>query len=83
MGRKRLTDGETKILVLIQEEYGPQNSERDVVYANNGDAMIFAKDPNGVPYKLIDLTDVAAKCENGTIKSEQELISKYIRIPND
>jgi hypothetical protein len=52
-----------------------------VLFSDHGEAMIFAKDEHGVPYKLINLTNVAAMCENGTIKSEQELLSKWIRIP--
>jgi hypothetical protein len=83
MGSRKLTLGEEKILALVQEEYGPQNTKKDVLYSDNGEAMIFAKDEHGVPYKLIDLTNVAAMCENGTIKSEQELLSKWIRIPID
>ncbi|MGD1119075.1 MAG: hypothetical protein ABR886_06265 [Dehalococcoidales bacterium] len=83
MGKKKLTIGESKILALIQEEYGPQNTEKDVIRSDSGEAVIFAKDVNGVPYKLINLTNVAAMCENGTIKSEQELISKWIHISDD
>jgi hypothetical protein len=83
MGRRKLTIGESKILALIQEEYGPQNTEKDVFYSDKGEAAIFAKDIHGMPYKLIVLTNVAAMCENGTISSEQELISKWIRIPDD
>jgi hypothetical protein len=81
MGRKKLTIGESKILALIQEEYGPQNTEKDVFYSDKGEAVIFAKDMLGLPYKLINLTNVATMCENGTIKSEKELISKWIHIP--
>jgi hypothetical protein len=83
MGRKKLTIGEEKILAVVQDEYGPQNTQKDVIYSDQGDAMVFAKDEHGVPYKLINLTVVAAMCENGTIKSEQELLSKWICIPND
>jgi hypothetical protein len=83
MKRRKLSTGESKILTLIQEEYGTQNTEKDVIYSDNGEAVIFAKDIHGVPYKMIDLTNVAAMCENGTISSEQELISKWIRIPDD
>jgi hypothetical protein len=83
MKRRKLTIGESKILALIQEEYGPQNTEKDVIYSDKGEAIIFAKDIHGVPYKLIDLTNVAAMCENGIINSEHELISRWIRIPDD
>ncbi len=83
MGSRKLTIGESKILALIQEEYGPQNTQKDVFFSDKGEAEIFAKDIHGMPYKLIVLTNVAAMCENGIIKSEEELISKWIRIPND
>jgi hypothetical protein len=83
MGRKKLTIGEEKILAVVQDQYGEQNSQKDVIYSDEGNAMIFAKDEHGVPYKLIDLTAVAAMCENGTIKSERELLSKWICTPND
>jgi len=83
MRTRKLTIGELKILALIQEEYGPQNTQKDVLFSDKGEAVIFTKDIHGMPYKLIALTNVAAMCENGTIKSEEELISKWIRIPND
>jgi hypothetical protein len=82
MRNRKLTVGESKILVLIQEEYGPQNTEKDVVFSDNGEAVIFARDEHGIPYKLISLTNVAAMCENGTIRSEKELISEWIHVPN-
>jgi hypothetical protein len=82
MGSRKLTVGESKILVLIQEEYGPQNAEKDVVFSDEGEALIFARDEHGIPYKLISLTNVATMCENGTIHSVQELISEWIHIPN-
>jgi hypothetical protein len=83
MGKRKLTIGESKVLALIQEEYGPQNTQKDVFFSDKDEAVIFAKDIDGMPYKLIDLTNVAAMCENGTINSEQELISQWIRIPDD
>ena len=83
MGSRKLTIGESKILALVQEEYGPQNTQKDAFFSDKGEAEIFAKDIHGMPYKLIVLTNVAAMCENGTIKSEEELISKWIRIPSD
>jgi hypothetical protein len=81
MRTRKLTIGESKILVLIQEEYGLQNTEKDVVFSDEGEAVIFARDTHGIPYKLISLTNVAAMCENGTIRSVQELISQWIHIP--
>jgi hypothetical protein len=83
MVRRKLTTGELKILALIQEEYGAQNTQKDVLFSDKGEAVIFAKDIHGMPYKLIDLTSVATMCENGTINSEQELISKWIHIPDN
>jgi hypothetical protein len=82
MRNRKLTIGESKILVLIQEEYGPQNNEKDVVFSDDGEAVIFARDEHGIPYRLISLTSVAAMCENGTIRSVQELISNWIHVPN-
>ena len=63
--RRPLSDDERRILVLAQEHLGPQNSDSDVFFTDDGGAAIFAKTVDGSPCILLHLTNLAEFCRNG------------------
>jgi hypothetical protein len=43
MNQRTLTVGETAILTLIQQGYGPQNAADKVLFTNRNEAVIFGR----------------------------------------
>lgn len=54
--RRPLTPDESRILELLQDNYGPQNNLDAVFFPDGGGAAIFVKDINGVMGILVSLT---------------------------
>ena len=48
------------MLRMIQEEYGPQNSEQEVFFTDADEAAIFVKAQDGTTPILVVLTNLAA-----------------------
>jgi hypothetical protein len=74
-----LTDGETAILVFIQEGYGPHNSKEKVFFSRTDEAVIFVRLANGMCPLMANLSNLAARRANGTISSDDELKTKWLR----
>ena len=54
-----LTPAELDILQIARDHLGPQNSEGDVFFTDEGGAAIFAKSRNGTPCIMLHLTNLA------------------------
>jgi hypothetical protein len=78
MTRRKLTDEENKILRMIQEEYGFQNTEQDVFFSDKDDAVIFVKASDGTMPIMIVLTNLVLFRKEGIIASDEELRSKWL-----
>ena len=76
--RRPLTEGELFVLEQIRDMYGPQNSEDQVFFRPNGDAVLFVTDQNGVAGLAVYLTRLAAGHADGTIKTVQELRERWL-----
>jgi hypothetical protein len=79
MHRRVLTAGETAVLTMIQEGYGPQNSTDEVVFTDADEAVIFVKASKGTSPMMANLSNLAAWRANGTISSDDEL-KKWLRL---
>jgi len=82
MHRRVLTAGETAVLAMIQQGYGPQNSVDEVFFANAGEAVIFVKASDGTSPLMVNLSLLAALRADGTISSDDELKSVWLRLAN-
>ena len=78
MSRRNLTAGEREILQLIQDGYGPQNTEAQVFFSDTGEAAIFVRARDGASPLCAVLTNLAAWRADGTIASEEELKRDYL-----
>ena len=65
--KRPLSERERQILALAQECLGPQNSESDVFFTDDGGAAIFAKADDGSPRIMLHLTNLAEFCRVGVI----------------
>ena len=80
MRRRDLTSGEAEILRVIQEGYGSQNTVDQVFFTDADEAAIFVKAPNGTSPLMANLTNLAAWRADGTIPSDQELKTDWLRL---
>jgi hypothetical protein len=60
MRRRPLKEGESRILAMIQEEHGPQNTEQDVFFTDADAATIFIKGRDSTSPMRVVLTNLAA-----------------------
>ncbi len=58
MKRRTLTIGETEILRMVQEEYGPQNTEKEVFFSEADEAVLFVKARDGTSPIMVVLTNL-------------------------
>jgi len=75
-----LTHHERRILGIIREHYGPANTEDDVVFGDQGDAVIWVKDGTGVMVLMANLTNLAEWRQDGTIPSDEILKTEWLQI---
>jgi len=80
MARRALTDGETAILLVIQEGYGRHNSIDRVYFSAANEAVMFCKLANGMNAAFVNLSNLAAGRADGTIASDEELRVKWLRL---
>ena len=80
MRRRGLTDGEAGVLTIIQAGYGLQNTLDEVSFTNSDEAVMFVKASDGTSQVLANLTNLAAWRANGTISSDEELKSVWLRL---
>jgi len=82
MHRRVLTAGETAVLAMIQQGYGPQNSADSVFFTNAGEAVISVRASDGTSPLMANLSNLAAWRADGTISSDDELKSDWLRLAN-
>jgi hypothetical protein len=82
MQRRVLTAGETAVLAIIQQGYGPQNSADSVFFTNEGEAIISVTASDGTSPLMANLSNLAAWRADGTISSDDELKSDWLRLAN-
>jgi len=80
MHRRVLTAGETAVLAMIQQGYGPQNSAERVFFTNAGEAVISVEASDGTSPLMANLSNLAAWRADGTISSDDELKSEWLRL---
>jgi hypothetical protein len=80
MHRRVLTAGESAILAMIQHGYGPQNSSDGVFFTKADEAVIFVKASDGTSPLMANLSNLAAWRADGTISSDEELKSEWLRL---
>jgi hypothetical protein len=80
MPKRILTDGESAVLLMIQEGYGAHNSIDKVYFSPTDDAVMFCKLANGMNALMANLSSLAAKRADGTIPSDEELRVKWLRL---
>lgn len=78
--RRPLTNGETAILTMIQQGYGPQNTPDLVFFTNSDEAVLFVKATDGASPLMANLTNLAAWRADGTVRSDEELRKQWLRL---
>jgi hypothetical protein len=82
MRRRVLTAGETVVLAMIQQGYGPQNSVDNVLFTNTGEAVISVKASDRTSPLMANLSNLAAWRADGTISTDDELKRDWLRLAN-
>ncbi|HME36593.1 MAG TPA: hypothetical protein VKF84_15255 [Candidatus Sulfotelmatobacter sp.] len=80
MPKRVLTDGESAILLIIQEGYGAHNSIDRVYFSPADEAIMFCRLANGMNALMANLSHLAARRADGTIASDDELKKKWLRL---
>ncbi len=80
MRRRELTAGEARVLAMIQEGYGAQNSVEQVFFSHADEAAIFVKAADGTSPLLANLTNLAAMRADSTIASEEALKRDWLKL---
>jgi hypothetical protein len=80
MPRRDLTQGETAVLTIIQQGYGPDNGIDRVFFSPTDEAVIFVRLTNGMSIVMANLSNLAAWRADGTISSDDELRTKWLRL---
>jgi hypothetical protein len=78
MRKRELTPGESAVLRIIQQGYGPQNTAEQVFFTDADEAAIFVKASDGTSRVMANLTNLAALRADGTISSDEELRKKWL-----
>lgn len=80
MHRRVLTAGEAAVLAMIQQGHGPQNHADGVFFTNDGEAVISVIAADGTSILMANLSNLAAWRADGTISSDDELKSDWLRL---
>jgi hypothetical protein len=75
-----LTEGELRILHMVQAHHGPQNSVEDAFWAGGDQAVLLVKSRDGSRTFMVNLTNLAAWRADGTIASDEDLRREWLRI---
>jgi hypothetical protein len=78
--RRILTTGESHILDLLRDYYGPANNADAVFFTDRDEAVIFVTDCNGIAGMAVNLTNVALFQQMDNL-SDEETIEQWLRIP--
>ena len=76
--RRKLTIGEARILELVRDIYGDQNTEKEVFFPSEEEAAIFVKTADGSSPIMVHLTNLAKWRSNGTIASDEALKKDWL-----
>lgn len=80
MRRRELTAGETSILSMIQQGYGPQNVADKVFFTDADEATIFVKPSDGTSPLMANLTNLAAWRADGAVPTDEELKRQWLQL---
>ena len=80
MPRRSLTVEEMAVLTIIQQGYGAHNSADTVFFNPTDEAVIFVRLANGMSIVMANLSTLAARRGDGTISSDEELRTKWLRL---
>jgi hypothetical protein len=78
--RRDLTPGEMKILGIIQNGYGSNNTADKVFFTPEDEAVIFVEDSAGNKQLMVNLTNLAAWRADGTILTDDVLRKDWLRL---
>ena len=65
---------------MIQDGYGSHNTDAEVFFTNADEAAILVKASNGTSPLMANLTNLAAWRADGTIPSDEELKTDWLRL---
>jgi len=65
---------------VIQQGYGPQNTSDTVFFTERDEAVILVKASDGTSPLMANLSNLATLRANGTIPSDDELKSEWLRL---
>lgn len=80
MPKRVLTDGELAVLTIIQQGYGSHNTIDKVYFTPAGEAVMFVRLTNGMTIVMANLSNLAAWRADGTISTDEELKTKWLRL---
>ena len=75
--RRDLTPGETKILGMIQDGYGSENTVNEVFFTFEDEAAISVRNSTQL---MVNLTNLAAWRADGTIPTDDALRKDWLRL---
>lgn len=78
--RRDLTSGEAKILGIIQEGYGSNNTADKVFFTEKDEAAIAVEDGAGNTRVMVNLTNLVALRADGTIPTDEVLRKDWLRL---
>jgi hypothetical protein len=78
--RRLLTADEARILSVLREQYGPANNVDAVFFTDRDEAIIFAKDRNGVAGICVNLTAVPMMQQMEGV-ADADVFDRYLRPP--
>jgi hypothetical protein len=65
---------------MVQEAYGPQNTEKEVFFSKADEAVLFVKARDGTSPLVVVLTNLAAWRQDGTIANDDVLRREWLHI---
>jgi len=65
---------------MVQEAYGPQNTENEVFFSKADEAVLFVKARDGTSPLVVVLTNLAAWRQDGTIANDDVLRREWLHI---
>jgi len=63
---------------MVQEEYGPQNTEKEVFFSEADEAVLFVKARDGTSPIMVVLTNLAVWRQDGTIADDEVLRREWL-----
>jgi len=70
---------ERDVLAMVQSIWGPQNSEDDVNFTDEGEAILWVRDRNGDAVMFMSLTNLAEWHQDGSLSAAE--LAEQVRGP--